>query len=222
MSKKKVQEKGKTSKALSELNTKEEHQFSTHVYKADGPTFYTRSKIQCLLRGRKYHNSILKQSIILLNVYRDTLVRGMCWMFYMKLGHSTLSKDVVQQSGKPGSRVVEAEKSFLSSIQLQGEISHCLSGTSFGHLMNGDFLRLTTIPLSRDLHNSAHKAIKTIGRDELKGFLFKKVPYAPPIKTHVPPNLYHPLYYPYANANANVLQNPAPAGLLCLSKSVAV
>lgn len=30
--------------------------------------------------------------------------------------------------------------------------------------MNRDFLRLTTIPLSHDLHNSAHKAIKTIGR----------------------------------------------------------
>lgn len=34
------------------------HQVSTFVYKADGQTFYTRSKIQCLLRGRKYPNSI--------------------------------------------------------------------------------------------------------------------------------------------------------------------
>lgn len=97
-----MQEKGKTPKALSELNTKEEHQFSTHVYKADGPTFYTRSKIQCLLRGRKYHNSILKQSIILLNVYRATLAHGMCWMFYTELGHPTLSRDVVQQGRKLG------------------------------------------------------------------------------------------------------------------------
>ena len=88
--------------------------------------------------------------------------------------------------------------------------------------MNRDFLRSMTISLSSDLHNSAHKAIKTIGRAVLKCFLFKKVPYAPRIKTHIPLNLHHPLYHPYANANANTLQNPAAAGSLCMSKSVAV
>lgn len=39
MSKKKMQERDKTLKDSSEHNTKEEHQFSTFVYKADGQTF---------------------------------------------------------------------------------------------------------------------------------------------------------------------------------------
>lgn len=72
MSKKKVRERGQTPKAVSEVSTKQEHQFSTRVYKADGLTFYTRSKIQCLFRGRRYHNSILKQSVILLDGDRAT------------------------------------------------------------------------------------------------------------------------------------------------------
>lgn len=47
MTKKEVEERDKTLTALSEHNTKEEHQFSTFVCKADGQTFYTRSQMWC-------------------------------------------------------------------------------------------------------------------------------------------------------------------------------
>lgn len=107
----------KTLKALSEYSTKEEHQLSTIVYKADGQTFYTRSKIWCLLRGRKYQNSISKQSVILLNVYKIQSAHGMCCMFSTKRGHSTLDRDVVRQGEKLGVGW-GAEHSFLSRIQL--------------------------------------------------------------------------------------------------------
>lgn len=109
----------KTLKAWSEYNTKEGHQFSTIVYKAGGQTFYTTSKTWCLLRGRKYQNSILKQSVILLNFYKVKSARGLCCMFSTQLGHSTLDKrcgptrDVVRQGRKLGVGW-GAENSFLT------------------------------------------------------------------------------------------------------------
>lgn len=116
---------------LHQAQHREEHQSSTCVSKADGPTFYTRAKRRCLLRGRKYQNSVLKQSTILLTCDKVTLLCGRSWRFTLNWD-TPHGRDVVTQGGEPGA--LGAETSFFTCQGFSshsGEVSSCLFGISF-------------------------------------------------------------------------------------------
>lgn len=101
---------------LHQAQHREEHQSSTCVSKADGPTFYTRAKRRCFARGRKYQNSVLKQSTILLTCDKVTLLCGRSWRFYTELGHSTRQR--CGHTGR-GARGAGSGNQFLHLSRIQ-------------------------------------------------------------------------------------------------------